>query len=526
MPIARSLCLAATLILASVVDAADGSGLTKGEIQLPGGPRVVYDYQFDRNAFAAGVDAPGGLIALTRSGNLLRFDPTTFKLDREWFGPSRATCLNAGPAGSVLVGFEDGRVARVDPANLTQTAVADGLGKIQWVGTRREGGIVAVVERRQWVDPEDERIERDKLLGEMGVGVRVLGDNADLLPALAWEPFSEVRDLTSGQSIPVFKLASTFAIDREDRVWLGSKENAYGGWVRCVDLVAGKPHPIRGKWKPSERFQGRDGSTNWGFHETRDGQIWGYGGSIHETSTADINRLDGSRVEDLYECEAADGFGDATKKRQRPDRPNNAIERITEGLEPDSLLVFAEDGESAGMTIFRTNMKLNQWSKWLTLDVRPWLDFRDPADLMPVVREVHRRPATGDLILATERDGYLRINDGRQTRNLAPGQLEAQADHNDHWHPPGNLLAGTEPGLPVAVSRRKLESDSTRPDERRRAGSIPDHGRSGRDDGRGLRRFHRAPVGRQGQVDPGATAGRSDPDLHHARGVALAHLPI
>src|SRR5689334_18243962 len=116
-----------------------GSSSPAGTIPLAPGLTAHYVYHYDRNALAGALIAGDAIIAMTDSGNLLRFDRATLKLAKEWFGPTAATCLGRGGDGDLLVGFADGRIARVAPADLTVTDLAWVSGRVQWVGSIASG---------------------------------------------------------------------------------------------------------------------------------------------------------------------------------------------------------------------------------------------------------------------------------------------------------------------------------------------------------------------------------------------------
>ena len=86
-------------------------------------PRAVrdtaarYHYYFDRNALASSVTVGSNVIALTRSGHMLRFDKASLALTAEQFLSRRARVMGGVDATSVLVGFEGGRIARIDAAS-------------------------------------------------------------------------------------------------------------------------------------------------------------------------------------------------------------------------------------------------------------------------------------------------------------------------------------------------------------------------------------------------------------------------
>ena len=116
------LALAAGLLTASGVGlltpplagAEPGSESPSGTIRLPAGLTAHYDYHYDRNARRAG-DA---IIALTESGNLLRFDLATLKLTREWFGPVPIACL--------------GRASTTRSWRVSRTAASAGSSRQRW----------------------------------------------------------------------------------------------------------------------------------------------------------------------------------------------------------------------------------------------------------------------------------------------------------------------------------------------------------------------------------------------------------
>ncbi len=400
----------------------EGSGSTVGDLKLPSGPTVVYDYHFDRNAFADSVDLPGGLVALTRSGNLIRFDPETRKPTREWFGPSRITCMGQGEPGSALIGFEDGRVARLDPATLEFKVIATLPGQPHWVGTKAGGGAVAVVERWKWFDATVDG------LGEWGFpGTRKFGDEVGSLETgiQEWHPYSEVHDLGSGRSCAIGGRASAVYLDRKDRVWFGAEYGEFGGWCRCVDLSDGQARVIQGAFDPAdEKDPFRD--CVYGFIELRDERILALGGVMHDFGRISIHRVDGDRGEVLLNLERGDfilkrgNFIDNEPAGFGPGNPDSPIVLMLENGTNDSLLAVSEDN-----SIYRTDPALKRWDLVHQLGKRP---VRGPGDVAeqdaPNIRAVH--PRREGLLCATDRDGYVLIAGGREARELAPHQLEAR----------------------------------------------------------------------------------------------------
>src|SRR5262245_56983222 len=77
---------------------------------------VSWDYHYDRNALTASVGAGAHLVALTEAGHILRFDRGTLALTGEWLSPRIARALGAATDADVVVGFENGQIARLDVA--------------------------------------------------------------------------------------------------------------------------------------------------------------------------------------------------------------------------------------------------------------------------------------------------------------------------------------------------------------------------------------------------------------------------
>ncbi len=133
-----------------------------GTVELPTGLSAHYEYHFNHNALGPSQIRGNALIALTESGNILRFELATRRLTRERITPARAVCLGRGIHDEVLAGFEDGRVCQVDPTTLELVALARLTGKPQWVGAL-EGGenmdrrILGVVEHSKWVEQQGQR---------------------------------------------------------------------------------------------------------------------------------------------------------------------------------------------------------------------------------------------------------------------------------------------------------------------------------------------------------------------------------
>src|SRR5262245_29167811 len=80
------------------------SGWTAPTATIRLAPRLTahYEYHHNRNALTDVLGAGDAFLALTDSGNLLRFDQATLKLTKEWFGTTAVACLGRGEDGTML----------------------------------------------------------------------------------------------------------------------------------------------------------------------------------------------------------------------------------------------------------------------------------------------------------------------------------------------------------------------------------------------------------------------------------------
>ena len=132
------------VLLTLLALAAAGPALT-GTKDLPGGRRLTFSYDFDRNAIADSVEVNGRFVVLTRSGDLVLFAEGGRAL-RSRTMSSRGRCLARGRSG-VLVGFEDGTIAQVDLATMQPVVQARFPAPVLLVGETARGQMVAVTER-------------------------------------------------------------------------------------------------------------------------------------------------------------------------------------------------------------------------------------------------------------------------------------------------------------------------------------------------------------------------------------------
>jgi hypothetical protein len=402
--------LAALLWLAASAPAraAEGSHSAVGDARLAPGLDAHYAYHYDRNVLRDSRLAGDALIALTRSGNLLRFDAKTLKPTREWFGPVPAVCLGRGENDAVLVGFEDGRICRVDPATLTLTEVAKLPGKVQWVGeskaTGGQAGIVTVVEHTRWAEQDGERYQA------MSSTVH------DVASGKVYSLDTKTRDRESGKDVRRDRHATAFLLDSKRRLWLGADQGEWGGWCVRIDLDADRLVEVEGiKRHPGIEDSGWYGV--YGFAELPDGQVWAHGGMMHMGFTEGfIRRVDGPKVEELYRF----GNGDARKGHEN----NEKIPEPKQPYLPISHVMADGDGKPLVFSysnIYHVDTGLKAWSKDEPLRLRYRQGRPDAVGAYPSIVAVHR--IDGRLICATGVDGYISIADGKDASHALPGQF-------------------------------------------------------------------------------------------------------
>jgi hypothetical protein len=118
-PILRPALLAALLgvFLNAILRRGEWPKPLSGEVRLESGRVVDYTIPFDKNSLRGSVRVGDGLIALTSSGVLLRFELPAVRLVRERVDDEVA-CIGRGEGEALLAGLSDGRICRVDPATL------------------------------------------------------------------------------------------------------------------------------------------------------------------------------------------------------------------------------------------------------------------------------------------------------------------------------------------------------------------------------------------------------------------------
>jgi hypothetical protein len=374
----------------------------EGVTDLPSGARVRWRYDFDRNALTAMKVAGGAVVALTASGNLLRFDLATLKLTAERVGPGVVRSLGSGPDGAVLAGLAVGplgRVVRVDPETLALTPLVEVDAPPVWVGAD-DRGVWAVVERLSW--------RQERAHGGRDFRVR--------------DATYEAVDFASQSRVRLHSEGTTFLLDRKHRLWIGGNYGEFGSSISVVDFTS----KVGSLVAPAGKFEGV-----YGFFERGD-EVFAYGGSSHMASSRGYV----ARCTDARVTKVANFYWD-TWSHPEPDRsrPFAPVTHLFAGGAGGELLALSSGA------LFRVNPSFSQWTRLRDVEVRDGSGRRAAVHSNPGVKVVLRGD-DGRLLAATRHDGLVRLAGKETERAALPAQLEAGRVDDIAGGPEGAILLG------------------------------------------------------------------------------------
>jgi hypothetical protein len=347
---------------------------------LPPSLPVRWRYHFNRNALSSLCVTPEGIVTLTDSGNLLRFDPNTLRLTCERPIPVGATGLFADREGPLAVSA-DGTVSRVNARTLALTEGARLPGPAGWIGRIREKGASVL----RAVIPRPREADRQPEFTLCRIGPDGVTDTTCVVP----------------QRFP-WRWPSAYYLDAKQRLWLGTDAGEWGGGCTYLDLGTDRVEEIEGHT-----------SGVYGFVGLPDGQVWAYGGTTHlGLNDGFIARVDRGRIECLAD------FSGNRVRREPPDRPRFPITHILPDPCGGGLLVFAY------RDLFRVDPGLTKWQYLGPVALRYVWGRPDAMGSYPALRSIQPAPdGSGDLLGATARDGLVRIAGGKVTSFPIRGQL-------------------------------------------------------------------------------------------------------
>jgi hypothetical protein len=358
----------------------EGNGARVREVLLDDGVKVRLErgYMWDRNALVGAEWVGDGVVALTASGGLLRFN-REFRVVRERAGEGYR-CLGHDGRGGLLAGRGNGVVERVSAQDLSGREVGRAPGPVRWVGGDKAGRVVAVAEGHeemaQWVY---------ELAAAGGSG-------------RTWElPLS----IQGGG-------ASTFLLDGRGRLWVGADMGEWGGWCECLDLARGERAKVT---RPGGRdyMQGVYGLTDLG-----DGSVLLYGGMDHmgATSAFMYRCRDGKTAEEVYVQEVW--------RNPRDPMPRGAGRPISNIVAEDTgYLVFS------GSDVLHADSELQIWGKVARMELRDSAGRPDAVGVYPAVKGAVAI-GTGRVLCVTGKDGLVEIRQGQVVTHALPGQVDLE----------------------------------------------------------------------------------------------------
>ncbi|MBI4954270.1 MAG: hypothetical protein HY908_19755 [Myxococcales bacterium] len=347
-----------------------GAGAVEGSALVASGTKLAWRYHYDRNALGgARVLRDGAIVAVSRSGELLRFAPGSLALEAERAAGPAARALALGPDGALFAALEDGALVAVDDKTLATRPVAALGGTAEWLGVDRAGAVAVV---------------------------RVAG-------VVAGRPSVrlEVVDVATGRRHALEQLApSAFLLDARRRLWLGVDAGEWGGKLARLDLGSGELVQLRGQV---------DGV--YGFFQ-RGADVMAHGGMLHlGLAQGYVARCGETAVELVASFDRSGAAAGA-------DRPVGPITEVL-GEPGGTFLALGYDA------VWRADAAFTRFDRVAGLSFRHRPGRPDAMGSYPAVRSAARLD-DGSLLVATGRDGLVRIApDGDLASSRLAGQLEA-----------------------------------------------------------------------------------------------------
>ena len=389
-----------------------------GTVPLPNGSSAKFTYFFDHNALKDGVRVGDSLIALTESGNLIRFDPATLAMTGQAIVPGRGLSITSDDLQRVLVGTKAGEIFEVDPSSLTLQHVTSTQGKVWWLmrthGTgKHKSTIIAGVDRTPdlwpWPGKEFKKSEwADK--------VRT-------------NPYFALIEIDGVPRTVPWNGGGAYLLDHSGRLWMGADNGEWGGSCGYMNLRTGKYHRVA---------SGIAGVR--GIFDTSDGRRLVYGGTSHMgLSTGFIALVKNSRLETIKEFERNIWLEVGRKKNEQGGKqPAASIKEqklkdsLRENTPTGPVDIMIDDLAGAGFWIvsehilYHANAAFLEWKKIVELGGR-WDagNALSLSDTPTVQRLIADKARPGELIAFMGRDGVERISNGQLTRQAFAGQMES-----------------------------------------------------------------------------------------------------
>lgn len=349
----------------------------EGRLPVDGNLSARYQHVFNRNAIADARVIGDDVVALTPGGLLLRFGLPAVELEDVVYPDAPIVCLGRNADGGLLAADAEGGIYSVDVATMTLTSIAKFPSRPLAVGAYR-------------VNPS----------AAESIVVVTAGEVHDLGTGRRWELDFRAHRLT-------------IHVDRAARLWIGSDNGEWGGWVARVNLRAGELK-VYSDCLTESKDRSREFSAGQfrchgvhGFTELRNGTMWVHGGTTHlGRSSAWIARLDDAGISGLFENQ-----GSSWGEVRRSEKPRLPIAHIVEHPTEDAVYVFSFN------EVFRTDRRLSRFKLAYKLDLVKGTGAS--------VSAVDWIGGGDELLVSTSLDGLWRLSDGRQSHHAFAGDLGA-----------------------------------------------------------------------------------------------------
>jgi len=419
----------------------------EGTVELQPGHNAHFAYYYNHNALRDGVLAGNSLIALTESGDLIRFDAATLSMTAQAVVPGRANTIALGGRDRVLVGTQNGQVFNVDSRSLDLERIFSVEGSIAWLAAServaaRKQTIVVVVNNF----PEIPVLpgETDKDYGTRQALIQ-REQHRSFYVATYEEQKVRILPLRLGKK---FSEPNSFLLDTSCQLWMGADNGEFGGQFACLDLSTGRMRRVT---------QQNDGVL--GFLRSSDGRIFEYGGMSHMGAHSGyITEIENGRFNTVGEFSRSDWQAPVDEKTQQvfdklhvplviaPENPpREAIDQMIEDAKGGAFWVVSAH------ILYHTDGQFKHWEKVGELGGM-WIGGRRASvgSTPTVNRLIFDQSHPDELLAVRGLDGLERVSGGKVDHLSFAGELGGSVldiwntsmgtmflgDDNDHsaWH--------------------------------------------------------------------------------------------
>lgn len=394
----------------NILDASGVAGPITGSVPIERLGTIRWSYHFDHNALIDAEIVGRNLVALTDSGNIVRFDVETLSITGHKIVPGRGIAIARGTAGKLLIGTENGKIFSLAPSTLALTRIVTTTGHVVWLSKGKVLGkpnsIVAIIDgySRAFALPGEsfeayaKRSDKVERQNKDVLGVLIIAEGK-----LRYMPFKRGR----------FGTPNVFMLDN-DRLWMGKDQGEWGGRYSYMELDSGKVQNVD------------TGSGILGFLKTRDGRVLAYGGTSHMGAEFGF-------VQDIGKAPAATLLKFEHMPERRPPKSQTQTKPTEDQDAPRSPIDFVFQNRADGKFLVLSAHDIFEYDRNFTKS-KKIADFGGRGSGLrsysvgysPSVRKVlitdFGKP---ELIAISARDGLARFSNGKIKQSNVQGQIES-----------------------------------------------------------------------------------------------------